>query len=342
MTTPEFESLVQEATDENTSIERLQELACRHKLARLIASNSSSPELLAELASSSDTITRQNVTANPNTTTEVLLQLGQEFPGELYNNPIFSLLLLENPNFLTEAPYETLVSLVRYESKIICVTDIEENADSISDCYSIAKSENFFIRRFLAKQPNTNCFILEMLAEDRNTEIRKIVACNSNTPKSALKKLAEDSCKQVRLAVVQNPYTPSYLLEEIALTNKKNEIRACVAANPNTPTRLLQKFAEDKTWRIRQGVARNPRTSVNLLEKLALDNDSNVKSEIARNPKTPLYLLEKLARDSQSSVRHGVAENPSTPVEVLKKLAREYHSLVSKSAKNNLNDRKNS
>ncbi|MGL6340140.1 MAG: hypothetical protein ACRC80_13510, partial [Waterburya sp.] len=70
-----IEDIRQQAQDENTS-----------------------PEILAKLADSKDRLTRQYVVSNPNVSQETLFILGVEFPKELLENPIFDLLLLENPN----------------------------------------------------------------------------------------------------------------------------------------------------------------------------------------------------------------------------------------------------
>jgi hypothetical protein len=112
---PEFHSLQLEAVNEKTSSDRLYELAqISTPLAQLVAQNScTAPELLRELGNSSDVTTHQHVAANPNTPTEVLLKLGSKFPQQLLDNPIFSLLLLENPNLVNEMPISTLISLLK-------------------------------------------------------------------------------------------------------------------------------------------------------------------------------------------------------------------------------------
>ncbi len=71
-------------------------------------------ELLRELASCGDKTICKAVVSNPNTPTDVLLALGAKFPGQLLENPLFSLLLLENPNFLAQMPWETQYSLYSY------------------------------------------------------------------------------------------------------------------------------------------------------------------------------------------------------------------------------------
>ena len=56
------------------------------------------PEILAELATSEDKEIRRCIASNPNTAVEILEKLGEEFPDEITANPIFDLLLLENPD----------------------------------------------------------------------------------------------------------------------------------------------------------------------------------------------------------------------------------------------------
>ncbi len=99
-------TLEQQALDKTTPPEKLCQLAKQSpELARLVAKNESADsELLQELAFSSDNITREGVATNPNTPTEVLLKLGAEFPRQLLDNPVFSLLLLENPKLVEEIP----------------------------------------------------------------------------------------------------------------------------------------------------------------------------------------------------------------------------------------------
>lgn len=108
----------QQAANETTPSEHLEELARENvKLARLVAKNhSATSELLQELASSSDVTTRRGVATNPNKPSDVLLHLGAEFPEQLLDNTMFSLLLLENPNLLPDMPLATLRNLLKREA----------------------------------------------------------------------------------------------------------------------------------------------------------------------------------------------------------------------------------
>lgn len=110
-------TLAQQALDENTTSEQLRQLAQQNlELARLVAKNANAePDLLRELAESKDEKTRCEVANNPNTPTDILWKLGEEFPEEVLTNSIFPLLMLENPNLVADIPEETLVSLLKVD-----------------------------------------------------------------------------------------------------------------------------------------------------------------------------------------------------------------------------------
>ncbi|AIE76159.1 hypothetical protein [Synechocystis sp. PCC 6714] len=105
-----------EAQSETTSPERLRELAQDPKLAKLVAANyMAPPDLLEELSHTSDKPLLKALVSNPNTPTEVLLKLGSLFPEQLLDNPVFDILLIENPNLLSEFPKSSLNSLLKRE-----------------------------------------------------------------------------------------------------------------------------------------------------------------------------------------------------------------------------------
>ena len=68
---------------------------------KLARDETTTPKVLAELANSEDKQTRQALAANPNASIETLLSICFEFPGEVINNPIIPLFILENPSCLT-------------------------------------------------------------------------------------------------------------------------------------------------------------------------------------------------------------------------------------------------
>jgi hypothetical protein len=72
-----------------------------------------SPALLDRLAASSDRQTLRNVVLNPQTPITILLKLAPTFPGEFFLNPVFDLLLMENPNLLFELPVGVLKNILK-------------------------------------------------------------------------------------------------------------------------------------------------------------------------------------------------------------------------------------
>lgn len=84
------------------------------KLDRVIALNTNAcPELLVRLARSSDKQTLRNVVLNPQTPTVILIELAPRFPGEFFLNPVFDLLLMENPSLLFELPGGVLKNILK-------------------------------------------------------------------------------------------------------------------------------------------------------------------------------------------------------------------------------------
>ena len=347
---PQPLSFQQEAVHENTPSDHLIELAqVSTELAQLVAKNPSAPsDLLRELSKSSDRIIRKNITANPNTPTEILLNLGSEFPEQLLNNPSFFLLWLEHPNLLDEMPQATLLSLLKQES--VPVSWLEQAVSQL-DCEAqlLTEDDYFYDMDRRARQQHSK------------VQLGLAVAMNAQTPKTLLEKLVHSQYVEVQEAAqlhvtqagemtsgwdeaarealrttnfphhrsaAHTPYLenlahrgliPEFVLEQLARHHDK-DVRSLVAYLPNTPARILDQLALDEDCDVRRDVAFKSRTPIETLEQLALDQDSYVRSGVAYNSNTPIETLEQLALDEDSHVRSAVANNPNTPVKILAQL----------------------
>ena len=94
-----------EAALETTAPERLTELAQDLKLAKVVAANPAAPaSLLENLSHTADKAIRKALVANPATPPQLLMDLGSQFPEQLLENPVFDLLLVENPGLLDQWP----------------------------------------------------------------------------------------------------------------------------------------------------------------------------------------------------------------------------------------------
>ncbi len=70
-------------------------------------------DVLNRLAVSGDRQTRRAVVLNPQTPKDILLKLAPTFPGEFFTNPVFDLLLLEDPNLFDQLPISVIKNILR-------------------------------------------------------------------------------------------------------------------------------------------------------------------------------------------------------------------------------------
>lgn len=345
---PEQLTPKQEAANENTSQGRLRELAkASVELARIVAKNpNTDPELLRKLGFSSDQTTREGVAANPNTPSDILLKLGAQFPGQLLDNPIFPLLLLENPNLLADMPVETLRSVLKREA--VPISFLEWAANDSDRRVLLA----------VAMNPNTPKEVLEKLVKSqyslvvesaqlhvnwvgeitenwekiavkaiKTTEFKKDsdyleeleeLAAIGAIPTFIIKQLGQNRTQKFRKVLARAGNAPVNLLERLSDNNLGTEIRAYVASNPQTPLSILEKLAKDNNEQVRVGIAQNPNTPASILERLAKETSFDIRQAIAQNPNTPANLVVYL---QQLELARNAAQNPNTPPDELEVLA---------------------
>ncbi|MGK7944665.1 MAG: HEAT repeat domain-containing protein [Microcystaceae cyanobacterium] len=206
-------ALEQEAQNEETSPERLAELALMNDaLAYFVAQNiNTSPETLTQLGTSNNEEIIRAIARNPNTPTNIVIELGSKFPDELAENPILDLWLLE-------------------------------------DIHPLLSSNKF--SHLFAVKTKTPVSVLKILATHCNVYVRRKVASNLSTPVSLLEILATDSDKDVRSQVATNPNTPISLLEILA-TDSDKEVRYHVVSHQNTPISVLEILTKDSHSKVR-------------------------------------------------------------------------------------------
>jgi hypothetical protein len=331
-------SPVREAQDPNASAERLQELSATGSRARCaVARNLSAPTALLErLAEKSGRALLEALAQNPNTPPAALLKAGRLHPEALVTNPVFSLLLLEDPNLLSSLPADLWCRLLRRSEPPEWLWPFA------------ARHPSPWVRRVAAQAPRAPKEVLALLAEDGVIEVRVQVATNPGVPQEVLRaltsnpldrvvraqaarhpalppalleELARDRAPGVRSGTAQNPRAPVALLEALA-GDKTGMVRAGVASNPGAPLELLTVLARDPHPRVRQLAAANPALPAELLPALAQAREIAVRAAVAARPACPEALLLSLARDRADAVRRVVAENPGTPLEALLSLSR--------------------
>lgn len=302
---------------------------------RLAADPTTASDQLIKLAYTNDRRILERIAGNPNAPTELLLQLGAEFPEQLLNNPILPLLCLEQVNQVNKIPLKTLCRLLKQPN-------IPEHFFELG-----VKSQNWEAITCLGMNPQTPKAILERLVQTTwNPEFQQVAKLHVNwkgeisegweeIARQEIEKLFKShhhidylqefkriweisqvgptslpDCVIEQQAIAADPETPRRLLESLS-SSKHFEIRLAVAANPSTQSEILAQLAEEQNEWIHQAIAENPNTTPGVLTQLATDSEQSVAvlEAITRHPETPLTILEQLISSQYPTVTQGAIEN---------------------------------
>ncbi|MBV6628285.1 MAG: hypothetical protein KI793_36090 [Rivularia sp. (in: Bacteria)] len=350
---PNLSQLRQEAASENVSPQRLEELSnINIELTRIVAKNANTaPNLLRDLSSNSDRIIRANIAGNPNTPTDILLELGADFPQQLLENPVFSLLLLENPNFVADIPVATLLSLLKIDGVSPQFLELASNHDDVEVLLTIAMN------------PKTPLYALQALTTVQNIEVveaAKLHVTLAGEMQQGWHKAAISAMQTTNLP--RDRQSEMYLwgigaIPEYLLKTLDAEVRLHIAQSSNTSEQILKNLAGDSYSRVRAVVAQNPRTPINIVEDLMGDVSNIVREAVSYHPHTPLTLhqqfqiqleatenpvtavdiLRQLSTSQWMRIRLGVAAHSNTPGDVLLRLASDEDIMVRKAVALNVN-----
>lgn len=141
-------SLLREARDVNTPVERL-----------------------SQLAKSKSSYICKAVALNPNTAPDLLVQLFKKYPLEVLNNISLELILLENPNFLEELHQNNSNALWEKRLPLFYI-------------HWASTHKNELVRTNIAYNHDLPQDILEQLARDTKYTVRYAVARRRNLPNS--------------------------------------------------------------------------------------------------------------------------------------------------------------
>jgi 3-methyladenine DNA glycosylase AlkC len=343
-------ALVHEAASETTSHIRLEELACMDiELARVVAANvCTTPSILVSLSSSKDYETRKAVVSNPNTPTEILFKLGVEFPHELLDNPVFSLLLLENPNLYQELPEDTQASLLKLEvipdtflqwaltykrPKTMFAVAMNPKLNRSDLCKLIYEAGTSWLT---SQVPNVAKLHVNWIGEMKTgweeaafsvVQKHQLVKDNIRHDEASEYKLWQIGIipeafltglhRNTLIQIARNPDTYKEITEALfkpKIATKK--VRVAIANNLNTPVHILEKLVGDEDALVRRNALQNPNTSA-AIYKLFYEYSSAI-----QNRDTTGAILSEIAKRDWEYTLLGVASHPNTPPDILAKLAK--------------------
>ncbi|MEH1951883.1 MAG: hypothetical protein V7K77_33765 [Nostoc sp.] len=304
--------------------------------AQLVAAEpSTDPELLRELALSTDQQTRQSVAGNPNTPVDVLLRLGAEFPSQLLDNPVFPLLLLENLNLVAEIPLPTLRSILKQENVPVYILE------------RVADQADLEVQLGLVKNVQTPKGVLNRLTQSRHPQVVESARLHINLAGELTEKY-EERIKEVIQGIIPSAYKadtpslavltqicpiPEFMVEHwVRDSSYKDFFCRAIANSPATFPNVLKHLANHTDGSTRVGVVKNPNTPAETLRKLASEQNLGLARIVAENPSTPSDALESLSTNQDQRVRIRVAQNPNTPLNVVKVLANDTDIHVAQTA----------
>ena len=258
------------------------------------------PQLLRKIATEKDWELRRIVASNPNTPTDVLWQLGIDFPEAILSNPMFELLQLERLDLAAEIPHSTLTSLLQ--------------------CERVPRN------------------LMEYALTQQDYSLWLAVAYNPHAPSALLKNLAQKSRYQDReliRAVAAHPHTPPDLLAEIV--NVGSNVAQIVAENAQTPVAVLEKilstYRETNEHIFTTLVALHPQLTTELLMQMCLAPNESVASSLwlAKQITTESHQLIELAQTDWNVLQLAVVRHPTTPSATIDRLWNQLWAYTAKS-----------
>lgn len=307
-----------------------------------LATNPALPgDLLRELGSTGKAHIRRRVAANPNTPPDLLLQLAAHFPRQFLNNPIFPLLLLENPLLFSEIPRTTLCGLLKMEEMPEEFLAWAAESGETNVIKALLRNPRV-TKEMLVKMRATHRWLAEQIDhhvgwDGRAVDLKQIeitlrattllalpvairqkLAQNPDTPVEYLEYFASDPDSEVRKAVAGNPSLPQTVIDLLVRAGSTPNFCNFVDPDPSMSVEELEHLAQSGHW-AKILVIRHPNTPISVADQLA--THSGIGEAMAGNPGTSAKILEQLATHRDLAIRTAVASNPSTPINILDQFA---------------------
>ena len=333
---------------------------------REATAEATSPSKLQELASHPLSSVRRAVVSNPNTPTEVLFELGEEFPQELLNNPIIDLLCLEDRKVFSKLPHRTAVAILKLSSIPEFVLEAIVNMNRQVLLWQVVSKPALptaILKKLVmvgGEIAQAACLRVDYISEVQNKNITSVKQTELCSQKILYKRhsLAMSWLRALIPAESQpdfyaannyyyisdrySQWQKNWELQRIesdnryAFQNKFNHknwqtllSEATSARESSTSIETLRQLAKHKNKRIRCALAKNPGLPKDVCRQLAQDKQKSVRGAIAKSLHTPPEVLKLLSKPKYG-VRYAVAQNPHTPIGTLIELSRNHHPIVNK------------
>ncbi|MCY7368388.1 MAG: hypothetical protein LH474_09570 [Chamaesiphon sp.] len=273
---------MESTVEQIVAVKTTKPIASRTSSVQIAINPNSDPQSLRKIATSTDWELRRLVASNPNTPTDILWQLGLDFPEAILSNPIFQLLQFEQLQLAAEVPHATLTSLLQ--------------------CEQVPK--NF----------------MDYAVSQQDYSLWLAVAYNAHTPSQLLENLARKSRHQDReliRAIAAHPNTPHHLLAEIIKIG--GGVAQVVAENNQTPIdvleQILRKYSQVDDATFVTLVALHPQITPQLLIQMHLAPNKSAAQSLwlAKQSGTNSSELIELAQTEWEPLQLAVVRHQNTP-----------------------------
>jgi hypothetical protein len=322
---------------------------------QLAANPETAPEILRELSLSDDLAIRQAVAGNPNVPIEVLWELVRDFSDEVVNNPLFSLVILENPNWISHIPQNYLSELLRNprthpfflqkaaeKSRLLGedgVRALIANPSLSGDLVELAILNANWLCGEVLKHSSLTLSILEKCSVEGHWRIQYDLAhylfsseqpfsqefLHSSSMDETLDHLVKHGSDYFKSRLLRAVKLPSKYIPELIQALPHKFLVMIARSRCFSPAVLDQLFQhpiakQGHQIQIHQLIASNINTPLHILEKLAESPHATIRDNLASHKRLPKPLIIQLAIDPHHNVQKNLLANPSIAAELLAEL----------------------
>ncbi|MGL4401343.1 MAG: hypothetical protein ACRCXD_15870, partial [Luteolibacter sp.] len=284
------------------------------------------------------------VASNPNSPTYVLVWIAKRYWKEVLENPVFPLLLLEDPGLPLKLPVKALREVLReWNPPGEFLHPLKRHPDA-----EIREAARLHVANGAAPEDAAALPLIELKGGDSLAELVEMGAapgwllgqaleCDSAKIRArALVVICKgpDKSLHARVNLLRAAGSGGWL-RAVGKGNKDLDgeslgalaaggpyARKLSAHHPGTPPEVLEALARGHAApALLRLLARNPATPVATLLSFALTGDVALRKAVAANRNLPAATLDQMSVDAKTEVREGVAGNPATPASVLARLA---------------------
>lgn len=262
--------------------------------AEINAVESTDPTELDTLADHQNKFVRSRVAKNAATGRDTLARLAKDPDGYVRTA------VAKHPN----TPAETLAAMSSVPDSAYVRSALARNPHTPTSTLKPAASDDYFTRRSIAGNPNTDPDILREMAADRDNTVAEEVAKNPATPDDAVLTLIEHWSGGVAEAISRRNRNPNPTRWRTITVSTK------VGRSYSTSTKQIP-------------VEEGGRFTPEQIEAMAASKHAILQRTAASQPDAPAHVLSTLASHEDMWVRARVAENEGASADLILHMAQE-------------------